>query len=186
MKIFKHEKSLIETDKIGDGSRIWAFVHILPGAKIGKNANICDHCYIENEVSIGDDVTIKCGVWVWDGVHIADKVFIGPSVVFTNDLFPRSKNTSYEKKETELMEGCSIGANSTILAGIKIGAYSMVGAGSVVTKDVQAYTLVYGNPARERGYICSCGEKMEIKNDKFLCKCGQGYNIVNNKISKKI
>ena len=84
------------------------------------------------------------------------------------------------------MEGCSIGANSTILAGIKIGAYSMVGAGSVVTKDVQAYTLVYGNPARERGYICSCGEKMEIKNDKFLCKCGQGYNIVNNKISKKI
>ena len=98
MKIFKHEKSLIETDKIGDGSRIWAFVHILPGAKIGKNANICDHCYIENEVSIGDDVTIKCGVWVWDGVHIADKVFIGPSVVFTNDLFPRSKTLVMKKK----------------------------------------------------------------------------------------
>lgn len=185
MKYFIHENALVDTTNIGDGTKIWAFVHVLSGASIGKNGNICDHCYIENNVKIGDDVTIKCGVWVWDGIEIGNRVFIGPSVVFTNDLFPRSKNDKYEQKRTILKEGCSIGANATLLAGIDIGKYAMVGAGSVVTKSVPDYELVYGNPAIKHGYICSCSKKMKIDNSYFKCDCGNEYNLVNNQIIKK-
>lgn len=173
--VFIHTSAIVETDKIGEGSNIWAFVHILAGAKIGKNANICDHCFIENNVYIGDDVTIKCGVWIWNGVSIENKVFIGPNVTFTNDLLPRSKNKNYDKKETILMDGSSIGANSTILAGLKIGKYAMVGAGSVVTKDVSDFELVYGNPAIHKGYVCKCGEKLVLNKDEVVCLCGLKY-----------
>jgi len=180
MNTYIHPTAIVDTKKIGDGSNVWAFVHVLGGAKIGKNANICDHCFIENDVSIGDDVTIKCGVYIWDGVAIGNKVFVGPSVTFTNDLHPRSKNINYDKKETVLMEGCSIGANSTILAGLKIGKYAMVGAGSVVTKDVGDYELVYGNPAVHKGYVCKCGEKLEFNNGEADCKCGLCYKKEND------
>lgn len=177
MKYFIHEKAIVDSTKIGEDTKIWAFVHILSGAVIGKNANICDHCFIENNVTIGDDVTIKCGVWIWDGVSIGNKVFIGPSVVFTNDLFPRSKNKDYVKKNTILKDGCSLGANATILAGVTIGKGAMVGAGSVVTKDIPDFGLVYGNPSRFISYICDCNEKFNIgkEGDRYICQCGKKY-----------
>lgn len=186
--VFIHPSAIVETDKIGEGSKIWAFVHILNNVKIGKEANICDHCFIEGGVKIGDYVTIKCGVWLWDGVSIGNNVFIGPSVNFTNDLYPRSKNVEYKKLNTFLKDGCSIGANSTILAGLTIGNYSMVGAGSVVTDDVNDFELVYGNPAVHKGYMCKCGKKLYFfKTKEVRCECGSEYTIGdNNHVTLKV
>lgn len=181
-KILIHPSAIVDSSDIGEGSRIWAFVHVLKGAKIGRNANICDHCYIENNVVIGDNVTIKCGAWLWDGITIADNVFIGPSVTFTNDLYPRSKNIHYHQRETTLQEGCSIGANATLLAGIRIGKYAMVGAGSVVTKNVDDFSLVYGNPAKHRGYACRCGQKIELINNTAHCSCGASFIYKNHNL----
>ena len=144
---FKHDSAIVETEKIGKGTRIWAFVHILPGAKIGSDCNICDHVFIENEVTVGDRVTIKSGVQLWDGLHIEDDVFIGPNATFCNDFFPRSKQ-QFKLMRTLVKKGASVGANATVLAGITIGANAMVGAGAVVTRDVPSKMLVVGNPAR--------------------------------------
>jgi UDP-2-acetamido-3-amino-2,3-dideoxy-glucuronate N-acetyltransferase len=147
LRFYQHPQSLVETDKIGDNTRIWAFVHILPGAQIGSDCNICDHTFIENDVVIGDRVTIKCGVQIWDGLRIEDDVFIGPNATFTNDLFPRSKQ-EFVLMQTSVKKGATIGANATILPGITIGENALVGAGAVVTKDVPPNVLVVGNPAR--------------------------------------
>lgn len=147
--MFIHDKAIVEAGvSIGESTRVWAFVHILPGAKIGKECNICDHVFIEGDVFIGDRVTIKCGVQIWDGIVIEDDVFIGPNATFTNDKFPRSKVYPEYFLETRVKKGASIGANATILPGIVIGKGAMVAAGSVVTKDVPSYALVMGNPAR--------------------------------------
>lgn len=153
MNFFKHGHALVESDKIGDNTCIWAFTHVLPGAVMGKDCNICDHVFIENDVVIGDRVTIKCGVQVWDGIRIEDDVFIGPNATFTNDLSPRSKQFPEEFSKTFIQKGASIGANATILAGNTIGRNSMVGAGAVVTKDVPPNAIVVGNPARIIGYV---------------------------------
>lgn len=147
-EFFAHPLSCIEGSKIGKGSRIWAYSHILGGATIGEDANVCDHTFIENDVVIGNRVTIKCGVYLWDGLRIEDDVFIGPNATFTNDMYPRSKYYAKETLKTTVKRGASIGANATILPGITIGEYSMVGAGAVVTRDVAPYALVVGNPAR--------------------------------------
>lgn len=144
---FTHPLSDVQSPHIGSGTKIWQFCVILPQAIIGKNCNICAHCFIENDVLIGDDVTIKSGVQLWDGVRLESQVFIGPNVTFTNDSFPRSKQY-IPPKNTVIHKGASIGANATILPGISIGAGAMVGAGSVVTKNVAERTLVVGNPAR--------------------------------------
>lgn len=147
-----HSHALVESKKIGKNTRIWAFVHVLPGATIGENCNICDHVFIENDVIVGDRVTVKCGVQLWDGLRVADDVFIGPNVTFTNDMYPRSK-MPFQRLFTKLERGASIGANATILPGLTIGADAMVAAGAVVTKDVPDGALVVGNPARIVRYL---------------------------------
>ncbi|WP_151087650.1 N-acetyltransferase [Hymenobacter baengnokdamensis] len=157
---YSHPQALVETQAIGEGTRIWAFAHVLPGALIGKHCNICDHCFIEGQVRLGDNVTIKCGVYLWDGITLEDNVFVGPSVVFTNDVRPRSKNNSYSLLNTLVKQGASLGANSTILAGITVGRYALTGIGSVVTRNVPDYALVYGSPARQHGWVDEMGQKL--------------------------
>lgn len=148
-----HSSSFVGTKKIGDETTIWAFCNILSGAKIGRECNICDHVFIENDVIIGDRVTIKCGVQLWDGLQIADDVFVGPNVTFSNDKFPRSKQYLAKPLRTVVQKGASIGSNATILPGIVIGENAMIGAGAVVTKNVPANAVVVGNPARITGYV---------------------------------
>lgn len=158
--IFIHEKAIVESGAtIGAHTRIWAFAHILSGAALGENCNICDYVFIENKVIIGDRVTIKCGVQVWDGVTIESDVFVGPNATFTNDLFPRSKHYPEKFLQTIIHTGASIGANATILPGIQVGAHAMIGAGAVVTRDIPAYAIVAGNPARIRGYVSTTDSK---------------------------
>lgn len=147
MSIFTHELSDVQSQKIGAETKIWQYVVVLKNAVIGENCNICSHCFVENDVVIGDRVTIKCGVQIWDGITLEDDVFVGPNVTFTNDLFPRSKQ-EFSLLQTTVKKGATIGANATILPGITIGENSMIGAGSVVTKDVPPNVLVVGNPAR--------------------------------------
>lgn len=149
---FQHSHALVETEQIGAGTRIWAFAHVLPGAVIGADCNICDHVFIENKVRIGDRVTIKCGVQLWDGLTVEDDVFIGPNATFTNDRYPRSRQYADEWPATVIHQGASIGANATILPGLSIGRNAMVGAGAVVTRDVPPNAIVVGNPARITGY----------------------------------
>jgi UDP-2-acetamido-3-amino-2,3-dideoxy-glucuronate N-acetyltransferase len=149
---YQHPQSLVESGNVGAGTRIWAFAHVLPGARIGVDCNICDHVFIENDVSVGDRVTVKCGVQLWDGVTLENDVFIGPNVTFTNDPFPRSKVFPDAFARTLVRQGASIGANATILPGLTIGVNAMIGAGSVVTRDVPPNAIVVGNPARITGY----------------------------------
>jgi UDP-2-acetamido-3-amino-2,3-dideoxy-glucuronate N-acetyltransferase len=148
MPPFIHSLADVQSPHIGEESRVWQFCVVLPNARIGANCNICAHVFIENEVVIGDRVTVKCGVQLWDGITVEDDVFIGPNVTFTNDRYPRSKQIPTSLLKTILRRGASIGANSTILGGVTIGKGAMIGAGSLVTKDVPENELWLGNPAR--------------------------------------
>ncbi|NMM36584.1 MAG: isomerase [Glaciimonas sp.] len=151
-----HRNAIVETGAtIGESTRVWAFAHILPGARLGNDCNICDHVFIENDVLIGDRVTIKCGVQIWDGITIEDDVFIGPNVTFSNDKFPRSKQYPDQFATTLVRNGASIGAGAVILPGLIIAENAMVGAGAVVTKNVPPNAIVVGNPARVVGYTNS-------------------------------
>lgn len=156
-KPFIHEKAEVQTKIIGYGTKIWQYSIILAGAKIGSSCNINALCFIENDVVIGNNVTIKCGVHLWDGITIEDNVQIGPGAAFTNDKYPRAKDYSYELARITIKKGASIGANATILGGVTIGKYAMIGAGSVVTKDVPDGELWYGNPARSHGKATKTG-----------------------------
>lgn len=158
MEVMIHRSADVQTQRIGEGTRVWQSVVILPGAQIGRNCNVCSHVFIENDVKIGDDVTIKCGVQLWDGITVLDRVFIGPNATFVNDPLPRSKNHAKPLSRTLVMEGASIGANATILCGVQIGRYAIIGAGAVLTKNVGDYELWFGNPARHRGFVSADGE----------------------------
>lgn len=148
-----HPLADIQSRDIGDGTRIWQFVVVLANAIIGRDCNINAHCFIENDVVLGDRVTVKCGVYLWDGLRVGDDVFIGPNVTFTNDPFPRSRQRPERFLSTHIEAGASIGAAAVILPGLRIGVGAMVGAGSVVTKDVPDHALVVGNPARVIRYL---------------------------------
>jgi acetyltransferase-like isoleucine patch superfamily enzyme/dTDP-4-dehydrorhamnose 3,5-epimerase-like enzyme len=163
MNFHKHPQSIVESDKIGKDTRIWAFVHILPGAQIGSDCNICDHVFIENDVVVGDRVIIKSGVQLWDGVCIEDDVFIGPNVTFTNDRFPRSRQYPEKFLKTYIRKGASIGANVTILPEITIGRNAMIGGGAVVTKNVPPNAIAIGNPAYITGYVSTVPSKQPYK-----------------------
>ena len=151
-RFFRHPTALVESSSIGRGTRIWAFAHVLPGAVIGADCNICDQTFIEDDVLIGDRVTIKCGVQLWNGITVEDDVFIGPNATFTNDPYPRSGRHPSPLVRTVLRQGASIGANATLMPGITVGQRAMIGAGSVVTGDVPPLAIVTGNPARIVGY----------------------------------
>ena len=152
---FQHPTALVESPHIGRGTRVWANAHVLPRARIGRDCNICDGVFIENDVVVGDRVTIKCGVQLWDGITLEDDVFVGPNATFTNDPFPRSRRPPSEFSRTLVRKGASIGANATILPGLTVGVEALVGAGAVVTRDVPRNARVLGNPARIVGYVGS-------------------------------
>lgn len=152
-RIFVHPQALCETSSVGDNTHIWAFAHVLAGAMIGRDCTICDHVFIENDVVIGDRVTIKCGVQLWNGLRVSDDVFIGPNVTFANDRYPKSSQLSPKTEETYVGREASIGGGASILPGVRIGARAMVGAGAVVTHDVPTRAVVSGNPARIIGYV---------------------------------
>ena len=149
---FRHPTAIVESSAIGAGTRVWAFAHVLPGAVVGEGCNLCDHTFLENDVVLGDRVTIKCGVQVWDGVTLEDDVFVGPNATFSNDPFPRSRQKPPQFSRTLVRKGASIGANATILPGITIGERAMIGAGAVVTRNVPPLAIVTGNPARIVSY----------------------------------
>lgn len=168
-----HPTAEVQTDSIGPGTRIWQHCVVLKGAVIGANCNINCNVFIEGDVTIGDNVTVKSGVQLWNGVSLDDDVFVGPNATFTNDLMPRSKRYPEAFLRTRIGKGASIGANATILAGIVVGRYAMIGAGSVVTKSVPDHCLCYGNPAVFRAYVCECCHKLE---DDLVCgDCGRRY-----------
>ena len=184
LKPFIHPLSDVQTEKIGAETKIWQYVVVLPNATIGCNCNINSHVFIENDVIIGDNVTIKSNIHIWDNIRIGNNVFLGPSVVFTNDLMPRSKRR-VPYAPTFVLDGASIGANSTILAGVTIGKYAMVGIGSVVTRNVPDYALAYGNPARIKGWVDKEGNKLASTIDNiWVSRDGQKFIVEENKIKK--
>lgn len=176
---FVHESSYVdEPCSVGEGTKIWHFSHIMKDCTIGRNCNIGQNVVISPGVVLGNNVKIQNNVSVYTGVECEDDVFLGPSCVFTNVINPRSHvSRKDEYRRTLLKKGCSIGANSTIVCGHTIGKYALVGAGAVVTKDVPDYALVMGNPARVKGYVCNCGEKLAFEGNTAICKCGRKYKI---------
>lgn len=184
-KFYQHPNAIVDSKRIGAGTRVWAFAQVMNGAVIGKDCNIGGHAFIEAGAKIGNGVTVKNGVAVWEGVTVDDFAFLGPNAVFTNDLRPRSPRfpggkIRYQTKawvsKTRVGKGASIGANATVVCGTKIGAFAMIGAGAVVTHDVPAHTLMLGVPARPAGFVCECGDELVFRAGKAKCpQCGAQY-----------
>ncbi|MFN9710143.1 MAG: acyltransferase [Bacteroidota bacterium] len=177
-----HNTSEVYTSSIGEGTLVWQFTVILEGAVIGRNCNINCHTFIEGDVVIGDEVTIKSGVYLWNGIRIEDHVFVGPNVTFTNDLFPRSKKYTKHFLQIWLRYKCSIGANATIIGGVEIGSYALVGAGAVVTKNVPAHAIVAGNPAKIIGWVDENGHKLREENGALISGDGRRFIVVDQQL----
>ena len=172
---FVHPQALCETSAVGPRTRVWAFAHVLGGATIGSDCNICDHAFVEGRVRVGDRVTVKNGVQLYDGVTVEDDVFLGPNCIFTNDLTPRAaiKKSTESLSSTLVRRGATIGANATIVCGVTVGEHAFVGAGAVVTRSIPAHALVVGNPARSLGWVCRCGSRLDRT---LSCSCGAAYH----------
>lgn len=180
---FLHPQGLVDDGaSVGARTRVWAFAHVAKGAAVGEDCNICDHAFIEGKVRLGNRVTVKSGVFLWDGVQAEDDVFIGPAATFVNDIRPRSKNAQAKFLPTILKCGSSIGANATVLAGLTIGRFAMIAAGAVVTNDVPDFALVVGNPARFRRWLCKCGENLTFRRSSAACGCGERYRLHNKQV----
>lgn len=175
-RFFVHPHGICESDQVGDRTRVWAFAHILGGAKVGSDCNVCDGAFIEGGASVGNRVTVKNQVMIFEGVHVADEVFLGPGVIFTNDLRPRAhiKRHGDALLETHVERGATLGAGVVVVCGVTIGAHAFVGAGAVVTRDVPPHAFVAGNPARQKGWVCICGERLAAD---LLCECGRRYGL---------
>lgn len=187
---FVHPQALCETDRVGEGTHIWAFAHVMSGATVGRDCNIGGHAFIETGARVGDRVTIKNQVLVWDGVSIEDDVFIGPGVVFTNDRYPRSPRMAdtppqYQDKNqwlepTTVRQGATLGAAAVILCGVTIGRYATVAAAALVTRDVAPHSLVAGSPAEQRGWVCICGMRLD---DLHTClRCNRRFKLQKEQI----
>ena len=175
--VYVHPLALCESGDVGAGTRVWAFAHVMEGAHVGADCNICGHAFIESGAFVGDRVTVKNGVMIWDRVTVDDDVFLGPGVTFTNDLTPRAavKKRGDELVATYVRAGATIGANATIVCGVTIGTFAFVAAGAVVTSDVAAHRLVAGNPAVPRGWACTCGRRLP---ETLVCECGEAFETV--------
>jgi acetyltransferase-like isoleucine patch superfamily enzyme len=175
--VFVHPQGLCESDTVGAGTRVWAFAHVLPGARVGTNCNICDHAFVEGAVTVGDRVTVKNAVLLFDGVTVGDDVFLGPNCVFTNDINPRSavKKGPDRLLRTVIEAEATVGANATIVCGVTVKRGAFIGAGAVVVRDVPAFALMVGNPARRIGWMCACGERLD---EHLECACGERYHLM--------
>jgi len=183
--VYVHPNALCESSRIGEGTRVWAFAHVMDGATVGRDCNIGGNAFIESGVTVGDGVTIKNGVLIWNGVTIEDDVFIGPGAIFTNDRYPRSRRMAevrhrYDRRNrwlepTRICRGASIGAHATILCGVTIGPCAMIAAGAIVTRDVPPHQLAAGQPARTKGWVCACGVPLD---DALRCSdCQSQYRF---------
>ena len=175
VEVFVHPSALVESSEVGGGTRVWAFAHVMEGAVVGDDCKIGDHSFIESGAVLGNRVVVKNNSLIWHGVLIGDDVFVGPNTVFTNVLAPRARYQTYpgDWEKTEVADRATIGANSTIVSGIRLGYNCMIGAGSVVTKDVPDHALVMGNPARQTGWVCDCGTRLD---GGLACPdCGRSY-----------
>lgn len=180
-EVFVHPKGICDSDSVGPGTRIWAFAHVMKGARVGRDCNIGEGAFIESGAVLGNHVTVKNGVAVWDRVTVEDYVFLGPHCVFTNDRIPRSHPDYRTPPEqwlpTRLCAGASVGANATLVCGVTIGPFAFVAAGAVVIRDVPAHSMVAGNPARHLGWACRCGRRLP---GDLLCSCGLRYHLDGN------
>lgn len=178
--VYVHPRGLCESDRVGPRTRIWAFAHVLPGAEVGADCNVGDHAFIEGGARLGDRVTVKNAVLVWDRVTVEDEVFLGPNMVFTNDLAPRVgfKKAPEQLVPTLVRRGATIGANATVVCGVTIGSHAFVAAGAVVVDDVADHALVAGNPARRIGWVCACGRRI---GEPLACSCGRAYRLVDER-----